>query len=237
LRCNLRTARASAPILATALTFLTGCSDPAEPPNWQAALDYADSEMHAIAIGRQGYPLIEIQVNGRAVEVLLDTGNMTGLFLAEDVIRRLGLPELGEAVTRDSDGNPTGERPTFAAASVTAFGHHFADREILQRNQREIDGAIGREIYIQVDTGKTRSCVDPEFARQAGLHETGNGYRIDSLEIGSLRFAVPSAKGVGFGGISHDLDAPILASIGSDILKEFVLTVDVDQAVVFIQRH
>jgi hypothetical protein len=73
--------------------------------------------------------------------------------------------------------------------------------------------------------------------RQAGLHETGNGYRIDSLEIGSLRFAVPSAKGVGFGGISHDLDAPILASIGSDILKEFVLTVDVDQAVVFIQRH
>jgi hypothetical protein len=216
LRCNLRTARASAPILATALTFLTGCSDPAEPPNWQAALDYADSEMHAIAIGRQGYPLIEIQVNGRAVEVLLDTGNMTGLFLAEDVIRRLGLPELGEAVTRDSDGNPTGERPTFAAASVTAFGHHFADREILQRNQREIDGAIGppylagrrytldyksrrlgvtanpvsdplpgverldlvpvkrlpgmivmrgrvagREIYIQVDTGKTRSCVDP----------------------------------------------------------------------------
>jgi len=223
--------------------------------------------------------------------VLLDTGNMTGLFLAEDVIRRLGLPKSGEVVTRDSEGNPTGTRPTFTAASVTAFGHRFADRAILQRDQRGIDGAIGppyltgrrytldyrsrrlgvtansvgdppagaerldlvpveglagmivvrgqvagREVYIQVDTGKTRTCVDPEFARQAGLHENGNGYRIDSLQIGSLRFAVPSAKGVGFGGISRGLDAPILVSIGSDILKEIVLTVDVNQAAAFIQR-
>ena len=64
-----------------------------------------------------------------------------------------------------------------------------------------------------------------------------NGYRIDSLEIGSQRFAVPSAKGVGFGGISDGLDAPILVAIGSDVLKEIVLTVDVDRATVFIQRH
>ena len=291
-RCELRTARITGPILATAVTFLAGCSDPTESPDWQVALDYADSEIHAIAIGKQGYPFIEIQVNGRAVEVLLDTGNMTGLFLAGDVIRRLGLPELGEVVTRDSDGNSTGTKPTYAAASVTAFDHRFADREILQRNQRDLDGAIGppylagrrytldyrsrrlgvttnpvgdpppgaerldlvpveglagmivvrgqvagREVYIQVDTGKTRTCVDPEFARQAGLHETANGYRIDSLEIGSQRFAVPSAKGVGFGGISDGLDAPILVAIGSDVLKEIVLTVDVDRATVFIQRH
>lgn len=77
----------------------------------------------------------------------------------------------------------------------------------------------GRDIYIQVDTGKTRTCVDPEFARQAGLPETGNGFRVDSREIGSLRFAVPSAKGVGFGGIGPGLDAPIRVGIGSEILK------------------
>ena len=217
---------------------------------------------------------------------------MTGLFLSGDVIRRLGLPELGEVVTRDSGGNPTGTKPTYAAASVTAFGYRFADREILQRNQRAIDGAIGppyltglrytldyrsrwlgvtakpaddpppgaerldlvsvdglagmivvrgqvagREVYIQVDTGKTRTCVDPEFAREAGLRKAADGYSIDSLELGSQRFAVPAAKGVGFGGISHGLDAPILVAIGSDILKEIVLTVDVNQAAVFIQRH
>jgi hypothetical protein len=70
-----------------------------------------------------------------------------------------------------------------------------------------------------------------------GVYETGNGYRIDSLEIGSQTYAVPSAKGVGFGGISHGLDAPILVAIGSDILKQVVLTVDVDRAAVFIQPH
>jgi len=284
-------ARNLGPILVSVIC-LACFNVPTESSDWQAALGYADSDLHAIAIGKQGYPFVEIQVNGHTVEVLLDTGNMTGLFLSEDVIRRLGLPELGEVVTRDSDGTPTGSKPTYAAASVTAFGHRLADREILQRNERRIDGAIGppylkglrytidyrsrwlgvtakpvddpppgieridlvpvdglagmivvrgrvagREVHVQVDTGKTRTCVDPEFALQVGLPETTNGYAIDSLEIGSQRFVVPSAKGVGFGGISEGLDEPILVGIGSDILKEIVLTVDVDRGSVFIQRH
>ena len=291
-RRNLRTALIIGPILATAVTFLACFNEPPESPDWKAALGYADSDLYAIAIGKQGYPFIEIQVNGRTMEVLLDTGNMSGLFLSGEVIRRLGLPKLGEVVTLDSDGTPTGTKPTYAAESVTAFGHRFADREILQRNERMINGAIGppyltglrytidyksrwlgvtanpvedslpgaerldlvpvnslpgmivvrgkvagREVYVQVDTGKTRTCVDPQFAREAGLRKATNGYSIDSLEIGSQRFVVPSAKGVGFGGISDGLDAPIFVAIGSDVLKEIVLTVDVDRAAVFMHRH
>ena len=56
--------------MATAMTFLVGHGTPAEPPDWQHALNYADSEVHAIAIGRQGYPLIEILVNEQPVENL-----------------------------------------------------------------------------------------------------------------------------------------------------------------------
>ena len=246
----MRRAGATGAILAIVMTVLAGCSDRVESPDWQTALHYADSEMHAIAIGKQGYPFVEIQVNGRAVNVLLDTGNMSGLFLAGDVIRQLDLPQLGLVVTRDSGGNEIGTKATYSAALVTAFGQRFVERKILQRNDHEIDGAVGppylagrrytldyrsrwlgvtasavgdplpgaerldlvpveglagmivvrgqvagREVYIQVDTGKTRTCVDPEFARQAGLHETANGYRIDSLEIGSQ----PLCRAVGQG--------------------------------------
>jgi hypothetical protein len=50
--------------------------------------------------------------------------------------------------------------------------------------------------------------------------------RIDSVAIGPLIFAVPSAKVVPKSGIDPTLMPPIQLSVGSDILAEITLTVD-----------
>jgi hypothetical protein len=98
------TTRVGVPWLALALCFQAGCSVPGRSPDWQVALGYSDAEMHAVTTNRLGFPLVEIRVNGEPLQVLLDTGNMSGLFLSADVIRGLGLPERSQVATRDSDG-------------------------------------------------------------------------------------------------------------------------------------
>ena len=90
-----------------------------------------------------------------------------------------------------------------------------------------IEGTVnGRSVLIEVDTGKSRTCVDPELVAELALPESGQGYRIDDIRLGLSTFKVPSAKMIGFKGISRGLNAPILLSIGSDILSRMVWTVD-----------
>lgn len=95
----------------------------------------------------------------------------------------------------------------------------------------------GQEILIELDTGKSRSVVDPEFARERGLPANDRGYRIDKIELGSLVFSVPSAKAVSFAGISRGLPHRIIAGIGSDILSSVVLTVDYQRKQVLINLN
>jgi len=271
--------------------FVVGCNTPTQRPEWRTTLQYEESELYPTHIGRQGYPFLEIEIANQSVEVFLDTGNMTGLFLSSGTIERLGLPRAGEVVTRDSDGNQIGTKPLYEAASVAAFGDRWSDRQILQRDVRGADGAIGppyllgkrytidykggwlavtenpleslppaanvlelfpvpdlegmlvvrgsvrgEGVYIQVDTGKTRTCIDPEFARRLELPEATDGFRIDSIRLGSLEFSVSSAKAVGFGGISRGLDEPIRLGIGSDLLQDVLLTVDYRQGVAILQQ-
>ena len=84
----------------------------------------------------------------------------------------------------------------------------------------------GREIVIELDTGKSRTVVNPDLAAELGLEPARHGVRIDSLRIGELTFAVPSAKEVDQTDIDAGLPDPILAGVGSDILSRFVWTVD-----------
>ncbi len=84
----------------------------------------------------------------------------------------------------------------------------------------------GQPVLIEVDTGKTRSCVDPELARRMGLTRVARGYRLDSLQIGDFDFRVAAAKPVGFGGISQGLAQAVGVSIGADILQQVIVSVD-----------
>ncbi len=94
----------------------------------------------------------------------------------------------------------------------------------------------GHQVLIQVDTGKSRTCVDPELVKKIDLPEVKRGYRIDKIQLGSYSFKVTSAKKVSFRGISGDLPEPILLGIGSDILSQVVLSVDYSKQIVIISK-
>ena len=84
----------------------------------------------------------------------------------------------------------------------------------------------GERVLMQIDTGKSRTTIDPELARSLGLEETGNGVVVDRLRFGGRDFTVPSAKLVVLRQIDAELSDPILVGIGSDILRQVVVTVD-----------
>lgn len=84
---------------------------------------------------------------------------------------------------------------------------------------------------IQLDTGKSRTALNPTLAGELGLRRGLTGVAIKSLQIVNLLFRVRSAKKVDQTGIDPTLPDPILVRIGSDILARFVWTVDYDAGV------
>ena len=94
-----------------------------------------------------------------------------------------------------------------------------------------VAGRVGdREVFVQIDTGKSRTCVDPALARALSLSRRNEGrnqgYAVDGIQLGRMSFDVPNAKAVSFVGISAGLPKPIEVAIGSDILSQVIFTVD-----------
>jgi len=94
----------------------------------------------------------------------------------------------------------------------------------------------GYPALIQIDTGKSRTCVDSALVERMNLPESPRGYRIDKIQLGPYSFMVTSAKMVSFKGISGDLPEPILLGMGSDILSQVVLSVDYSRQIVIISK-
>lgn len=261
------------------------------PPPWATSLDYQPHEIVDISIGRYGYPYFTIEINDHPVEVFLDTGNMTGLFLSKHTIDMLALPVLRETTRRDSNGKAIGTTPVYAAEAVAAFGGRWAEVEVIQRDVPGANGAIGpayllgkrftldytrerlavstrsletlppdavvlemlpveglegmivvegslagEKVLIQIDTGKSRCCIDPEFGARTGLPKSQGGFRVEDLRLGSFTFSASSAKPVGFRGISRGLDRSITIGMGSDMLKDVLMTVDYHRGVVMLMK-
>jgi hypothetical protein len=81
-------------------------------------------------------------------------------------------------------------------------------------------------VLTEFDTGKSRTVIDPELARQLKLASNERGVQIDSLFIGDTPFAIPSAKLVSLADIDRSLPAPIELSVGSDVMSQLLITVD-----------
>jgi hypothetical protein len=93
-------------------------------------------------------------------------------------------------------------------------------------------GAIDvRSVLIELDTGKSRTVINPALASELGLRRNPRGVTIESLRIGDLSFEIPSAKEVDQTGIDPTLEEPILVGVGSDLLSRFVWTVDYEKNV------
>ncbi len=99
----------------------------------------------------------------------------------------------------------------------------------------------GRPALIQIDTGKSRTVIDPEFARVLGLRPARDrllrsGYRMDAVRLGPHTFRVAAAKAVRLAGLGEGLDEPVVLGVGSDLLRQVVLTVDYASGVALVGR-
>lgn len=92
----------------------------------------------------------------------------------------------------------------------------------------------GDKVLMELDTGKSRTVINPDLAVKLGLTAVNRGVRIDRLEIGNLSFSVRSAKESDQTGIDLGIPKAIMAGVGSDVLSKFVWTVDYDAGVLWV---
>lgn len=261
-----------------------------EAPVWLSQLGYGSAQLHPISVGTYGLPFLQVVINGRAVKLPFDTGDMVGVSLTRPLIEELGLPRVGEWTSIDSEGRVVGRHGIFRADSVRVADVVRRDQSIYELVSLDLPGLIGpqvlhgkrftvdyqrgllaiadgalpdsiagalplvrskrhpdlllvrgrvgsREVLIEIDSGKSRSTVDPELARELGLPINRGGAEIEALELGALTFSVPSAKLVVLRGIDRGLPEPILVGVGSDVLRQVIWTVDHVRGVVLFQRQ
>jgi Aspartyl protease len=84
----------------------------------------------------------------------------------------------------------------------------------------------GKPVLISLDTGASRTNIDPNLVQALALPMGPHGVSIDSIQIGTLVFSVPSAKVISKAGIDPTLTPSLQLTLGSDILAELILTVD-----------
>jgi len=258
-----------------------GCERSTYVVPWITHLGYRPAEIHAITTGVYAMPNVPVTIDGRRLQLVLDTGNLSGLTLTPDWLRRLDLPVVDEVMTCDSGGTEIGRVPVHRAAEVAAFGRRWTGVRILERDTGVIDGLIGpaflldrrftldyrnrllgiastplpdeaahshggdlvphpglpglilirgqvngQTVLLEVDTGKSRTCIDERLVTQLNLLCNTDGCRLDSVVIGPFSFAVPSAKVLSFAGLSRGLPEPVQLAVGSDILLQVILSVD-----------
>jgi hypothetical protein len=84
----------------------------------------------------------------------------------------------------------------------------------------------GTDVLVEIDTGKSRTTIDRSLVEALGLPVTDQGAEVGEVRLGSWSWTVGSAHVVDTSGISEDLPARIALGIGSDVLRDFVLSVD-----------
>ena len=91
-----------------------------------------------------------------------------------------------------------------------------------------VEGAVqGKAVLIELDTGKSRTVVDPAWAKSIGLVVgSADTVRVGEVSVGDFVFDVRDAKPVSLGAIDPTLPSPLALSLGSDMLSRVVLTVD-----------
>lgn len=251
----------------------------AEVP-WISGLSYQPSEIYPVTIGRFGYPYLQVMVNGRAIHLPFDTGNMTRLVFSQAEAQRLRLPVTGQIPSYGSNGELRSLRRTFKVAEISALGRTWVDQAASEGDQPDLEGLFGphylrdrrftldyrrgllavsdspmpdavtgkclrllpcrnepgmpvvegtvngRKVLIQIDTGKSRTCVDIALVRELDLPKTPNGWAIAEIRIGAWTCSVKSARADDFSALGKGLPAPILLGIGSDVLPQVLMTID-----------
>ncbi|MFQ5349655.1 MAG: hypothetical protein ACE5EG_04330 [Thermoanaerobaculia bacterium] len=142
---------------------------------------------------------------------------------------------LGGHFTLDYGSRLIAASDTFLPATIPGFQPLPLVRSPSHPTLLLVHGDIaGRRVLIELDTGKSRTVVNPRLAAELGLASGPDGFRIDRLGIGGLSFAIANAKGVDQTTIDGALPEPILAGVGSDVLARFVWTADYSTSTLWV---
>jgi hypothetical protein len=101
-----------------------------------------------------------------------------------------------------------------------------------------LEGEVsGKPIYLQVDTGKSSTELDPKIESIRKFEKESQGYRIEGITVGP--FMIQSRLGrmfAGFESFGRGLNKPVYVGLGSDFLKNFLLTIDYRSRRVVLQQ-
>ncbi len=261
-------------------------------PQWIQLLNYNRNDIYSIKIdSKYGFPFVSIQLNGKKIDLMWDTGNMSRLAVTEEFANELELPVITQTNSYDSEGNLRGSSSVYRVDTIELFDQTWKNFRAVEFDHPEILGLAGpyfvkgkrftldykneliaitdnplpqnhsgeqfplvrsskhelliitytevngHRVLSEIDTGKSRSVIDPRFAKKLGLIELEDGYKIEEVKIGAHTFMISSAKATKFDGISEGLPEKIQLSIGSDILSELLLTVDYNERVMMVQAN
>lgn len=101
-----------------------------------------------------------------------------------------------------------------------------------------VEGSVrGRSILIELDTGKSRAVVDPEWAAEVGIDIRGDTVAVGSVRIGDLSVEIKNAKPVSLRAIDTELPLPLAVGLGSDVLSRYLMTVDYASGVILLREN
>jgi hypothetical protein len=118
--------------------------------------------------------------------------------------------------------------PGFTAIPLVRSPRH--PRLILAMGQVE-----GRETLFEIDTGKSRTTVDRSLVGELSLDSVESGVQIGHVSLGPLEWSVRSARVVDTSGTSRGLPRRISLGVGSDVLRDFVFTVDYAAGLLWVE--
>jgi hypothetical protein len=101
-----------------------------------------------------------------------------------------------------------------------------------------IEGDVdGQPIYLELDTGKSSTVLDPKIKSIRKFTQEESGYIIDGIHVGP--FEVKSRFGrmfVGLQGLGKGLPRPVYVGLGSDFLQQFRATIDYPHRQVVLEQ-
>ena len=101
-----------------------------------------------------------------------------------------------------------------------------------------VEGQVdGKPIYVEVDTGKSSTEIDPKLQALRHFKKEKSGYLLEGIRIGP--FEVRSRFGrvfSGFDSFSRGMDKPVHVGVGSDFLKNYLVTIDYRERLVVLEE-
>lgn len=94
-----------------------------------------------------------------------------------------------------------------------------------------------QEYYAMVDTGASVSVIDDEIASQINAKQNIFGrIKLPNLNIGNFELSLPSVAVHSQRATGHGIDKEIMATIGADVLCQFLVTIDYQQKLLILER-